>query len=88
MSLIFVLVYKIIGKAFEGMGTIKKGVLYGFAVWAVGLFSGMIATYVFMTVNTTVVIYWTLSGLVLLPIQGVIVAAILRNSTETCCIKK
>ena len=88
MSFIFVLVYKIVGKAFEGMGTVKKGLVYGLCVWAVGLLSGMIATYVFIAVNTTVVIYWTLNGLVLMPIEGIIVAAILRNSTEACCIKK
>ena len=88
MSFIFVLVYKIVGKAFEGMGTVKKGVAYGLCVWAVGLLSGMIATYVFMEVNTTVLIYWTLNGLVLMPIEGIIVATILGSSADACCIKK
>ena len=88
-SLLFVAVYKVVSRAFEGMGTIKKGLLYGLCIWAAGIVPGMIATYIFMTVNTTVVIYWTLSMLVLVPVQGVIVSIILRDADESCCcIKK
>jgi len=87
-SLLFVLVYKIVGKAFEGMGVVQKGLMYGVCIWAAGIVPGMIATYTFMTVNTAVVVYWTLSMLVLVPIQGVIVSLILRDSCGTCCLKK
>ena len=87
-SMLFVLVYKILAKAFEGMGVVKRGIVYGLCVWAAGVVPGMIATYTFMTVNTTVVIYWTLSMLVLIPIQGIIVSAVLRDGAEACCIKK
>ncbi len=87
-SFLFVVVYKLVSKAFEGMGTVKKGLLYGLCIWAAGLVPGMVATYAFMTVNTVVVVYWTLSMLALLPIQGVIVSLILRDSNESCCIKK
>jgi len=87
-SLLFVLVYKLVSKAFEGMGTVKKGLLYGLSIWAAGIVPGMIATYTFMTVNPTVVIYWTVLSLVLTPIQGIIVAFILRDSTGSCCLKK
>jgi hypothetical protein len=90
VSLLFVVVYKIVIKAFDGMSVVKKGLLYGICVWAVGIVPGMISTYFFMTVNTTVVAYLTILGLVLTPIEGVIVAAILRSSdtSSECCIKK
>lgn len=90
VSLLFVVVYKIVAKAFDGMSVVKRGLLYGVCVWAVGCVPGMVATYSFMTVNTTVVVYWTIMGLILTPIQGIIVAAILPNSDSTgsCCIKK
>ena len=87
-SLLFVAVYKVVCKAFEGMGTMQKGLVYGLCIWAAGIVPGMVATYVFMTVNTTVVIYWTLSMLLLVPVQGVIVSFILRESSESCCLKK
>jgi hypothetical protein len=87
-SLLFVVVYKIVGKAFEGMGTIQKGLMYGLCVWAAGIVPGMIATYTFMTVNTTVVVYWTLSMLVLVPVQGVFVSVILGDGSGNCCLKK
>jgi len=87
-AVLFVLVYKLVGKAFEGMGTVKKGLLYGLSIWAAGIVPGMIATYTFMTVNPIVLIYWTFLFLVLTPIQGVIVAFILRDSAGSCCLKK
>ncbi|MBF0594136.1 MAG: hypothetical protein HQL22_04145 [Candidatus Omnitrophica bacterium] len=88
-SLLFVAVYKIVSKAFEGMSVVLKGLSYGLCIWAAGIVPGMLATYTFMTVNTTVIVYWTLSMLVLVPVQGVIVALILRDANESCCcIKK
>ena len=87
-SVLFVLVYKLVSRAFEGMGVVQRGLLYGLCIWAAGIVPGMIATYTFMTVNITVVIYWTILSLVLTPIQGVIVSLILRGSDECCCLKK
>ena len=87
-SLLFVAVYKIVGKAFEGMGVVKKGLMYGLCIWAAGIVPGMIMTYIFMTVNTTVVIYWTIMTLVVTPVQGVIVSVLLRDSGDGCCLKK
>jgi glucose-6-phosphate-specific signal transduction histidine kinase len=91
VSALFVVFYKIFSRGFGEMSKVKKGLLYGFGVWAVGLVPGMVATHVFMTVNTTVVLYWTLNGLVLTPIEGVIAAFLVSDSDETnqsCCIKK
>ncbi len=88
-SFLFVAVYQLLRKAFEGMPTWKKGLAYGLCVWAAGIVPGMIATYVFMTVNTAVVAYWTLSMMILVPVQGGIVAFLLQDSRDTCgCFKK
>jgi len=88
VSFFFVLVYKLYGKALAYTSRIRKGLVYGVSVWAVGIVPGMIATLVFMTVNMTVIVYWTVMGLILTVIEGVIVASLVGDETETCCLKK
>ena len=86
VSVVFVVVYKFLMPRFAGMGRIKAGLVYGLCIWAAGLLPGMVVTRAFMTVNPTVIIYWTLMGLVLIPLQGVIAALIIGD--ETCSVKK
>jgi hypothetical protein len=50
--------------------------MFGFCVWAVGMLPGMLSTYYFMTVAPGVVLYWTLIGLVEIPLKGLIIAFI------------
>ena len=88
LSMIFVFVYKIFSKALCGFGKVKAGLIYGLCVWAVGLLPGMVATHVFMTVNTTVVVYWTVLGLIQTPLEGLMVALIVSDDEGSCCIKK
>jgi len=76
VSLIFVLVYVILKKGIPGKSSIVKGLMYGLCIWAVGMLPGMFATYSFMTVHQTVILYWTVLGLVQTPIQGAIAALI------------
>lgn len=76
IDLLFVLVYAIINKGVPGKNRYVKGLLYGLFVWMVGVVPGMISTYIFMTVSTTVVIYWTILGLIEIPLKGLIAAAI------------
>lgn len=76
VNLIFVLVYAIINKGVPGSNKYKKGLIYGLLVWLVGLLPGILATYIFMTVATTVVVYWTIWGLIVTPLKGLIAAAI------------
>lgn len=73
---IFVWVYALINKGIPGQNRFTKGLLYGLLVVLVGLIPGMIATYTYMTVATTVVVYWTIWGLVVSPLKGLITAAI------------
>lgn len=73
---IFVWIYALINKGIPGANRFVKGLVYGLLVVLVGLVPGMIATYTYMTVATTVVVYWTIWGLVVSPIKGLIAAAI------------
>jgi len=76
LSLVFVIVYVILCKGIPGKNKILKGIVFGLCVWAVGMLPGMAATYFFMTVNQTVVLYWLALGLVQTPIAGFIAAVI------------
>lgn len=73
---IFVWVYALINKGIPGQNKFIKGLLYGLLVVLVGLIPGMIATYTYMTVATTVVVYWTIWGFIVSPLKGLITAAI------------
>jgi hypothetical protein len=76
LNLILAIVYALLRKGIPGKNKLSKGLIFGLCVWAVGMLPGMFSTYSFMTVATGVVIYWTLLGLVEMPIKGLIIAAI------------
>ncbi|MBU0567218.1 hypothetical protein KJ693_03880 [bacterium] len=81
LGIILALVYALLIKSIPGKG-IVKGLVFGLFVWLVGILPGMLATYTFMRIATTVVIYWTIQGLVVLLVEGVIIAAIYGNPEE------
>jgi len=76
LNIVLVVVYAALLKGMPGKTKLVKGLVFGLCVWAVGILPGMFATYAFMTVATEVVIYWTLIGLVEMPLNGMIIAAI------------
>ena len=76
LSVILAFVYALINKGLPGKTKITKGIMYGLCVWAVGMLPGMYATYSFMTVATTVLVYWTVLGLIQTPIEGIIIALV------------
>ena len=76
LNILMVLVYALLAKGIPGKNKLVKGLVFGLCVWAVGILPGMLSTYMFMTVAATVVIYWTISGLVVTPLMGMIIAAI------------
>lgn len=78
VALIFVGVYANLHKALSGEGA-KKGMKYGFAVWLVGAVSGLAALPFYMTVATTVVVYWIISSLVINLINGAIVGVMYKE---------
>lgn len=76
VDFLFVLVYALINKGIPGKNKFTKGLIYGFLLFLVGMVPGMIATVVYMTVSKVVVLYWTISALILDPIKGLITSAI------------
>lgn len=75
-DLIFVFVYALINKGVPGQNKFVKGLIYGLLVWLVGMVPGMIATYLYQTIATTVVIYWTIWGLIASPLKGLIASTV------------
>ncbi|MFA5270939.1 MAG: hypothetical protein WC412_01195 [Candidatus Omnitrophota bacterium] len=76
LSILLSFVYALIQKGIPGGNRFIKGIIFGLCVWAVGMLPGMFATYAFMTVATTVVVYWTILGLIKMPLEGMIISAI------------
>ncbi len=76
LSIVLSVVYALINKGIPGKNKFVKGLVFGLCVWAVGMLPGMFATYSFMTVATTVIVYWTILGLITTPLEGMIIAAI------------
>lgn len=76
LSIVLSFVYALINKGIPGNNKFVKGLVFGVCVWAVGMLPGMFATYTFMNVATTVVIYWTVLGSIKTPLEGMIIAAI------------
>jgi hypothetical protein len=76
LNVVFAFVYALLHKGIPGKNKFVKGLVFGLCVWTVGVLPGMFATYAFMTVATTVVIYWTILGLIESPLEGMIIAAI------------
>lgn len=78
IGIIFALVYALLYKGIPKTG-VRKGICYGFLVWLIGTVPGMFATYMFMAVATTVVIYWTVSGLVQYLLLGAVIGLIYKE---------
>ena len=75
-SFIFVIVYAYINKGIEVENKFKKGLLYGLIIYAIGDLPGILATFAFMNVANIVIIYWTIWGLIVFPLKGLITSAI------------
>lgn len=76
VSLLFVIVYALLQKGIPGKNKFTKGLIYGLLVWLVGLVPGMLATAIYMTVSKIVIVYWTVWGLIVTPLKGLITSAI------------
>ena len=76
LNIILAMVYVLFDKGIPGKNRFVKGLIFGLCVWAVGILPGMFSTYFFMTVADGVIIYWTLMGLVEMPLKGLLIAAV------------
>lgn len=76
LSMLFVIVYALFSNGIPGKNKYIKGLVYGLAVFSVGMLQGVFSTYFFMTVNHVVLVYWTIWGLIAIPLKGLITAAV------------
>ena len=81
-ALLFALVFAIIYRGIPGKG-VTKGMIYGVLLWIVGALSGLAAMPFYMTIATTVVIYWIIGALVLSVVNGAIVGAIYKEQRKS-----
>ncbi|MFA6142258.1 MAG: hypothetical protein WC738_03080 [Candidatus Omnitrophota bacterium] len=82
VNIVLAIVYALLSKGIPGKNKIAKGLIFGLCLWAVSTLPGMFVTHAFMTVATGVIIYWTITGLIELPIKGIIIAAIYDADKE------
>ena len=81
-ALLFALVFAILYKGIPGKG-VNKGMIYGVLVWIVGALAGIATMPFYMTIATTVVIYWIIGALVLSVINGAIVGALYKEKKKS-----
>lgn len=79
LDIVLVYVYSLLKSAVPGKTKVVKGIVFGVIVWAVGMLPGMLSTYFFMTVATQVVIYWTISGVIVSILKGIVMASIIEK---------
>ena len=77
-AILFTLVYAILYKGIPNKG-VKKGLTYGFLFWLVGPLTGIIGMPFYMTISTTVVIYWLIQLFIISLVKGAIVGAIYKK---------
>lgn len=77
-SILFVWAYAVLYKGIPGK-KVMKGINFGFLMWIVGALSGMITMPFYMTVATTVIIYWIVQALVFNVIRGIIIGAMYKE---------
>ncbi|MFH1453866.1 MAG: hypothetical protein ABIH00_07790 [Armatimonadota bacterium] len=77
-SIIFALVYAVFYKGIPGQGAVK-GMTYGFFIWMVSALIGVGSMPFYMTIATTVVIYWILQALFVNLVNGAILGFIYKE---------
>lgn len=78
LAIILALVYTILYKGIPGRG-IKKGLVFGFLLWPIGVLIPMFSMYVLLRIAGGAIIYFTIQGLVEYLIYGVIISTIYKN---------
>lgn len=73
LNLILVGVYDYIRKGIPLSG-IQKGLCFGVIVWLVGTLPGMVSSYAFVAIATTVIVYWTVQLLIKYLLFGAVIA--------------
>ncbi len=76
LSIALAFVYALLRRGIPGKTQLVRGLVFGLCVWVVGMLPGMFALHYFTSIAATVILYWTLIGLVQSPLRGLIIAAV------------
>ena len=77
-AFVFVCVFAFLYKAVPGRGALK-GLWFGFLAWIMGPLPGVISLSFFMTISTTVVVYWAIIWCLTSLIDGLLVGVIYKD---------
>ncbi len=75
LAIVFALVYAIIAEGIPGQG-IKRGFIFGFLVWLVGVLPPLFSMYILVRIATGALIYFATQGLFEYLIYGAVVSLI------------
>ncbi|MDI6603497.1 MAG: hypothetical protein QME57_05365 [Patescibacteria group bacterium] len=73
-----VLILALVHKALPGQG-LKKGLCFGIGIWIISNLAGAVPSALYLNINSTVPIYWVVSGLIQMLIVSTIIAVIYKE---------
>lgn len=76
-GIIFAVVYQMIKKSVPGKSIINKGLYFGFLLFLISI-PWSLTMYLLINLPTMLLVYWTISGLIVNLIGGVIIARIVK----------
>jgi hypothetical protein len=75
VALIYIWAYKMVEPALDGLdGRLRKGLFFGVLLFVLGVVPGSLSLYLLVNIPSALIGWWTLSGLVVAFIDGVIIA--------------
>lgn len=75
-GLFFTVAYTVVEKSVPGNTFVKKGLIYGLLIWLVGGLSGSLAMVLLINLPVDLIAYWTVSGLIVDLMAGVVITKI------------
>jgi len=76
-GIIYAVVYAMIKKSVLGKTIVKQGIYFGFFLFLLGI-PHFLSMYLLINLSTMLLVYWTISGLIVNLIGGVVIAYIVK----------
>lgn len=77
-GLIFTGVYTVVEKGVPGNTFVKKGIYYGLLVWLLAGITGSLAMVLLINLPIDLIVYWTVTSLIINLLAGVAIARIVK----------
>jgi hypothetical protein len=77
-GLIFTGVYTVVEKGIPGNTVVKKGIYYGLLVWLLAGITGSLAMVLLINLPIDLIVYWTVTSLIINLLAGVAIARIVK----------